>query len=281
MTENTYFYDPYLIIITDPEMNFKYALKHIHYLLFSRHSGGHGIHSPFVFMLISKVFRNKIDTAVVLTIENIRKKNLSNRETIEVTDLGSGSSRMKTKSRRVSDITRYSSVPRKYGILLANLAEEFGKPAIVEFGTSVGISTMYLAKGCPESIVYTMEGCPETACKAGGNFKEAGVANIKILNGAFDDLLPDITTTGLKPGLVFIDGNHSEKPLLRYFDQIAEISGPDTVIVIDDIHSSESMENAWKKIRNNEKVSTTVDIFRMGLVFFRQGMNHIDYIIRY
>jgi hypothetical protein len=41
------------------------------------------------------------------------------------------------------------------------------------------------------------------------------------------------------------------------------------------------MEAAWIEIKQNEKVSATVDIFRMGIVFFREGLNHVDYTIRY
>jgi len=41
------------------------------------------------------------------------------------------------------------------------------------------------------------------------------------------------------------------------------------------------MEEAWSEIRNMKNVSFTIDIFRMGMVFFRRGMNHFDYIIKY
>ena len=262
-------------------MNSYGALKLMNYLLFSHHGKGHGIHSPFVFNLISDVFRNKTDPAIVLTIENIRKKKLSDNRTINVLDLGAGSSRMKTNTRRVSEIARYSSVPPKYGILLSNMAAEFGNTVIVEFGTSIGISTMYLASGCPESVVYTMEGCPETAGIARESFNEAGLSNIKLLQGSFDELLPDIKGRDINPGLVFIDGNHREEPLLKYFSEIAEIADDKTVIIVDDIHTSSEMDSAWGKIKKHDNVSFTVDILRMGMVFFRKGMTHIDYIIRY
>jgi predicted O-methyltransferase YrrM len=262
-------------------MNFSVALSLINYRLFSRHRKGHGIHSPFVFALISEVFRNKIDPGIVLTIENIRKKNLSDGSKIDVIDLGAGSSRMRTNSRRVSDIAKYSSVPCKYGILLHNMAAHFGKPSVIEFGTSLGISTMYLASGCSGSIIYTMEGCPESARIAMENFREAGLYNIKLLNGSFDELIHEVKSVAGTPGLIFIDGNHRQEPLMKYFSTMSEISGDDTVIVIDDIHSSKEMENAWEKIKHVDNVSCTVDIFRMGMVFFRKGINHIDYIIRY
>lgn len=262
-------------------MNFPLALKYLNYLLYSRHRKGHGIHSPFIFSIVSGVFRNKIDPDVVLTIESIRKKNLSDTRTINILDLGAGSSKMKTNTRRVSELARYSSVPRKYGVLLARMAAEFGKPAVIEFGTSLGISTMYLASGCPESVIYTMEGCNETTRFARDNFNDAGLGNINLLSGSFDSLIPEIKDLKVRPGLVFIDGNHREEPLMKYFNTMSDISGPETVIIIDDIHTSEEMESAWSRIRRHENVSATIDIFRMGMVFFRKGISHIDYIIRY
>jgi len=261
-------------------MNF-FRIKYLRYLLFSRHRKGHGIHSPFVFDLVSRVFRNKTDHNVVLMIENIRNKNISGGRIISVNDPGAGSSRMKGNLRKVSDIVRYSAVPEKYGILLWRMAKEFGRHCIVELGTSAGISTMYLASGSGNSTVYTIEGCPATAEIAEANFKMAGIKNIKLLTGSFDDKLPELVEKQIRPGLVFIDGNHRKEPAVRYFGQIADISDRETVIIIDDIHSSGEMEEAWSVIKNHEKVSLTVDIFRMGFVFFREGINRFNYVIRY
>jgi predicted O-methyltransferase YrrM len=262
-------------------MFFPGALKYVKYILFSGHRKGHGLHSPFVFNLVSQVFRNKISPDIVLMIEKIREKMISDQGSISVNDLGNGSLRMKTSLRKVSEIARYSSVPKKYGILLSNMSAEFGEPVVIEFGTSLGISTMYMAASCPDGIVYTMEGCPETSEIAKKNFQESGLTNIMSLTGSFEQLLPGIKKETSQPGLVFIDGNHKKEPLINYFNQVAEISSGKTVVIIDDIHSSRRMEEAWAEVKNHEKVTFSIDIFRMGLVFFREGMNHIDYIIRY
>jgi predicted O-methyltransferase YrrM len=255
--------------------------RYLYYLLFSRHRKGYGIHSPFIFDIVSRVFRNKTGNDIVLKIENIRKRCLSSGRTIRVLDLGAGSEKMKGDSRKVSDIAKYSAVPKKYGILLSALASEFGPPAMIELGTSLGISTMYLASGCPGSLVNTIEACPETSGIALENFREAGLGNIRLMNGSFDTTLPELKGQPVSPGLIFIDGDHRKEPVLRYFNEIAEISGGQTVVILDDIHQSKEMEDAWNQIKQHKSVTVTVDIFRMGLVFFRLGMSRLDYVIRY
>jgi predicted O-methyltransferase YrrM len=247
----------------------------------SRHRNGHGIHSPFVFDIVSRIFRNKIDNGIVNKIEMVRKRLLNDKKTIEVIDLGSGSNKMKSNYRKVSDIAKYSPVNKKYGVLLANLAAEFGKNGIVEFGTSFGISTMYLAASLPETIVYTIEGCPSVAEIADENFSVEGFNNINLLTGSFRDMLPEISDTGIKPGMVFVDGNHRKQPVLEYFNKMVEISDCNTVIVIDDINYSKEMAEAWSEIRNHKNVTCTIDIFRMGLVFFKNGISRQHYVIRH
>jgi len=68
---------------------------------------------------------------------------------------------------------------------------------------------------------------------------------------------------------------------VKYFNQLAEISSDKTVIIIDDINYSNEMTEAWNEIKLHEKVSVSIDLFRMGIVFFREGINHNNYIIRY
>jgi predicted O-methyltransferase YrrM len=262
-------------------MNIYTVTRYARYCLFSRHKRGHGLHSPFLYNLVSITFRNKINPGVVLMIEELRRKYCSDKRIISVTDMGAGSARMKGNNRRVSEIAKYSALPEKYGILLARLASEFGKGSIIEFGTSLGFSTMYMAAVKPAVTVYTMEGCPSVASLAAENFRNAGLSNIRLLTGSFDDLLPELTEANVTPGFVFIDGNHRKEAVCRYFNWVAEISAPDTVIAIDDIHSSKEMGQAWEEIKYHEQVSSTVDIFRMGIVFFRKNISKGNYVIRY
>jgi predicted O-methyltransferase YrrM len=230
---------------------------------------------------VSRVFRNKIDKRIVLPIEQIRRRMISDRRRILVQDMGSKSELSERTYRNVSDIAGKSPVSAKYGTLLANIAAEFGRQLIIEFGTSIGISTMYLAKACEDARVITMEGCSSIAEIAKQNFIDAGLNNITLLVGSFDDIIPDFQVQGVKPGLIFIDGNHRKEPVINYFNKMADLSDSNTVIIIDDINYSRQMAEAWTEIKLHKKVSVTIDIFRMGICFFREGINHNDYVIRY
>jgi predicted O-methyltransferase YrrM len=263
-------------------MIFFRATSYLRYLLLSGHRAGHGIHSPFIFDVVSRILRNNYDADIVLYVRRVRKKLIFDTRVITINDLGAGSLwKSSGKTRKVSEIARYSSISEKYGIILSGMAKEFGKPCIIELGTSLGISAMYMALSCPDSILYTIEGCSETAKIAAENFEQAQIKNINLLNGSFDKHLPEILDSCKTPGLVFIDGNHRKEPLLRYFSMIAERSGSHTAVIIDDICLSQEMEQAWNEIRVHSKVSVTINIFRMGIVFFREGININHFVVRY
>jgi hypothetical protein len=102
-----------------------------------------------------------------------------------------------------------------------------------------------------------------------------------LYTGSFDELLPSLLEEGNSPGLVFIDGNHRKEPVLKYFGIIAGKIDEKSAVIIDDINYSPGMASAWEEIKKHEKVSVSIDINRMGIVFFRKGISHNDYQIRY
>jgi predicted O-methyltransferase YrrM len=257
------------------------VIKFLKYILLSKSRRGHGIHSPFVFDLVTRVFRNKIDPDIVSAIEKVRKRLISDRRVIEVKDYGAGSLKLQTSLRKVADIARYSSVSEKYGVLLFNMAAEFGKPYVLELGTSLGISAMYMAAANRDLMIRTVEGCPAIAEIAVENFSKAGFENVEVVTGSFDEVLSLMAGNGKKPGLIYIDGNHRKEAVMKYFNIIADVSYSGLVVIFDDINYSREMDEAWGIIKRNEKVAFTVDVYRMGIVFFRAGINHNNYIIRH
>jgi len=254
-----------------------FLLKYIRYWFSSKTA--HGIHSPFVFELYNEVINKKGNYYSFDRIEYLRRKlRISNKE-IDVTDFGTGKSGKKT----VSEIAEHSAKGKKYCELLFRLAYHFKPTAILELGTSLGISAAYLAFANPNAKVITMEGCPNTASEAKKNFEALGLNNIESVVGNFDVVL--LAVLRQLPiancQLVFFDGNHKKEPTLKYFSQCLQSAHNDSVFIFDDIHWSDEMEQAWEEIKSHPKVSVTIDLFFLGLIFFRKEQAKENFTIRF
>jgi predicted O-methyltransferase YrrM len=256
----------------------------IAYLRYLLNSGSrHSVHSPFVYNLVDRVFRNRDENQAFEDISKLREKLRNKSQVIEITDFGSASNRKEYSHRfeRVSSIVQHSSVSERYGRLLFRLVEYFMSKTIIELGTSVGISTLYLALANPDARVFTIEGCTTKSEQAASNFNELNVTNIDQHIGRFDIVLPDLVKQIGKLDFAFIDGNHTYEATLANFKSLLNAAHNDTVFVFDDIHWSASMQKAWHEIIDHERVTVSVDIFRMGIVFLRKELSKQKFVIRF
>lgn len=241
--------------------------------------GAHGIHSPFVFELYNKVIKENPDYYEFAPIEHLRKRLLRSKEIIEVVDFGAGG-KGKTK-KEIKDIVRKSSIPPKEGRLLFRLVNFVQPHTMVEMGTSLGISTLYQHKACPEAEMITMEGSPGTSLVAGVNFKILKADSIKRVVGDFAITLPDLLKSLSSVDYVFFDGNHRKEATIEYFHQFLPLVSEGCVFVFDDIRWSAGMYNAWKEIIKEPKATVTVDLFSIGLVFFNPSQQKQHFVLKY
>ncbi|MDX9751966.1 MAG: class I SAM-dependent methyltransferase [Flavobacteriales bacterium] len=227
----------------------------------------HGVHSPFVFRLVNEVLRPTAPPAGTTDIEALRAALLRDGRHIEVTDRGAGSRRMHGAQRRVRDIAAHALCTPRAAARLHRLARFVNATNVLEMGTSLGITALYLARAVPHGRVVTMEGCPATLAIAREQFAAAGQHHIEAVAGDFRDTLPGVLDSMPAPDLAFIDGHHAEDPTLRYYAQCMAHARPGAVIVLDDIHWSPGMERAWRMIVGDPQATVTIDLHRMGLVF--------------
>ena len=246
------------------------ATKYLRYLLTASNGKGHGVHSPFVYEFIEKVLNDKNQYEYYLPIESIRKELLQNNNSIEVEDFGAGSSVIKTKQRKISAIAASSLKPKKYAQLIFRIASYYQPKHIIELGTSLGITASYLSCACPKAIVASFEGANAVADIAEKNLKSIGSKNLQIHVGEFSKTLPEYLSKNSTIDLAFIDGNHRKIPTIEYFNQILQYSNDYTIMIFDDIHWSKEMEEAWETIKQNPSVTLSMDLFFIGLVFFRK-----------
>ena len=246
------------------------------YLIASKNQ--YGVHSPFLFDYLTKGLRNKPEIDLK-KVSALRKDLLKNHATIQVTDFGAGSKIFDNNKRVISKIASAAGTSKKRGKLLAKTTRYFQTKQILEIGTSLGISTIYMQAGAPEAKITTLEGCPATAAVAKENFQKLGLHNIEMIVGEFDQSLNRIIQNN-SYDLIFFDGNHQKQPTIDYFEKCLQAAHDDSVFIFDDIHWTQEMESAWTYIKNHEKVSMSVDTYKWGFVFFSKGREKQHFTLR-
>lgn len=257
---------PFLCGVYSP---FKLASKFAAYWVKASNDRGHGVHSPFVFDFITHVLNDKKSYDCYAEIEALRRQLLADTTMLAVEDLGAGSRTGSTRQREVRSIARSALKPKKFGQLLHRIARYYQAGQVLELGTSLGITSSYLA-AAGNTTLNTMEGAPAVAAVACSNFKKLGLQNIQLTVGNFDETLQPLLAAIKRTDIVFIDGNHREEPTLRYFKLLLPHCHNDSILIFDDVHWSAEMEQAWETIKADENVRLTIDLFFIGLVFFKK-----------
>lgn len=257
-----------------------HRLQYLHYLLTSRHQNGHGIHSPCAYQFIRKYLRPS-RCYLAPEIEGIFTQYRKDKKKICYTSPGAPSHYAQSNCATVASISKNQSVRSKDANLLFRLAQGWEPKCIMEIGTSVGLSTLSLAAGAPEAQVHTIEGSESKLEVAKQKAKAANINNIRFYHGLFDDTLPQILPDMPKVDIVFIDGNHAYTPTTNYFRELIKYRSKNALFIIDDIHWSKQMEQAWEEIKAHEEVTLTFDLFRMGIILFRKGLNNQHFTIRF
>ncbi len=241
------------------------------YLQFWLSSGNaHAIHSPFVFQLYTQVITNPILYYCFETLELSRGDLLASTQELEVQDFGAGSKILSSRKRKVREMARHSEKSPQLAQVLFRLVNWFQPKTVFDLGTCLGTTTLYMAHACKQAQLYTFEGDPGLARLAAERFQKFKLENISSVVGNIDQTLPETIQCVEKLDFVFFDANHRLEPTVRYFEQCLSKAHSESVFVFDDIYWSAEMQQAWQQIKSHPSVTLTIDLFYIGVVFFRE-----------
>lgn len=240
----------------------------------------HGVHSPFVFDLVTKCFYDKKQYPAYSILKKYRKSLLENTNTIEVTDFGAGSRVFKSNTRAINQIAKTAGISSKRAKLLFRITNYFQPVSVLEVGTSLGLATSALSLGNTKSKITTLEGCENTLAVAQKQFGTFDLTNINSVATEFNSFLTNAKLPTPNFQLIYFDGNHSKQATLNYFELLLPTITNETVWIFDDIHWSADMSSAWETIKNHPKVTVTIDTFQWGIVFFRVEQEKEHFVIR-
>ncbi len=234
------------------------------------------IHSPFLNDLIKNCLRIKLETKDTHIIRSIGNEMKSSKESIEIEDFGAGSKYL-GKTRPIPSILKTSSSKGKYGEFLYQVCKHYKFKNTLEFGTSLGIGSSYMALGNKEGTITTIEACENTRKLALNNFKSKEINNIKSIHSTFSEYLNNIKNEQFD--LIYIDGHHDGEALLSYMEKLQNYSHSKTMFILDDIRWSDSMLNAWNIIKKSPQYSFSLDLFRFGIVIPAIEENKANYTL--
>ncbi|WP_159948351.1 O-methyltransferase [Polaribacter septentrionalilitoris] len=242
-------------------------------------SNEHGVHSPFIFDLVTKCFYKKNITLKWNDFLDKKQQLLDNKNYIKVTDFGSGSKVFTTNNRQIAKITKVAGISNIKAKILIKIIHYFKPKNILEIGTSVGLGTSALKIGNLNSEIITLEGCPETAKVASDLFLNNGFKNIEVIVGDFKQTIPKVLKNN-SFNCIYFDGNHTKKATLTYFNYCLSAIKNDSFWIFDDIYWSSEMKEAWFEIKKHPRITVSVDVFHFGIVFFRKEQAKEHFKIR-
>lgn len=229
--------------------------------------------SDFLYQFIRNVLDTSKEYYVYKELEQLRLKLLKSNKSIVIQDYGAGSHKLRKSVRKVSDMASTSLSGKSTCRVLFQIVEYFQCKNILELGTSLGLSSLYMASSAHDIRVTTLEGDDNIADIARNLHKKTKASNIQVICGPFQENLPQVLQRIGQIDLAFIDGHHQEKPTIDYFNQILLNCHEHSIIIVDDIYWSEGMTKAWKSISTHPSVTLTIDLYTLGIIFFRKDLS--------
>ncbi len=237
------------------------------------------VHSPYLADLIRNTIEDERTYFTFIQLDSLRRY-WAQQHTLRVPvlDQGAGSRVSRAPERTAAQLVRHSAVSPASGRFLFRLAHWARPRYLLELGTNLGLSALYLHGADRRAQLITVEGNPAIARMAEHSFRLAGAApTLQPHVGLFHEVLPQLLPQLPRIDLFFLDGDHRGVATLDYFTRCLASAHEDSIFIIGDIHWSPDMEAAWARIQQHESVRATVDVFHFGLVFFRPEFRHKEH----
>lgn len=231
----------------------------------------HQVDSPFVCHFIQSVIEDRRMFYVFPIAKEIRKELKSNQQSIPTIDYGAPAKSM-TGSRTIGSIAKNTTISPRIGEYLFKIIHTYKPEIMLELGTAVGVSTIYQAAAALGGDLISIEGNPNLVEVAEAEITKLGLPNVSLVNGKFDEVLPDLLEELPQVDYVFIDGHHDRDARLAYFEMLLPSLKESSILIFSDPYWSKDMQEAWEIVIGHPKVRLSIDLFDIGVLFFNPAI---------
>ena len=227
-----------------------------------RYSGGYGVHSPFVFRLITQVIGEKECAYYAYDdMDMLRRKLKHNPETATV---------------------EKQAITRKKGELLFRLANDFAFRSILQLGASQGLPALYLTAYSKEARCLILEEDKEQVALAQKVLSYSKTTRVNLEEKSSDSIQKELTKSELEG----IDCFYFHLPtdakahatLLRSWIPMAT---EESVFILNDIRTNKEAQQLWKELIEHPRVTVSIELYDIGLLLLNTRYNKKHYNVYY
>ena len=238
------------------------------------------LHSPFVYNLYCTCIKPQNTPNELFLLKQLRASEKKNKALLTQFDLGASGKNKIQRKKPVRFFAKNHAQPFRISNIIFRLINQYQYKNTIELGTSIGMGAIAIALANSNQLI-TIEGAPEIAEHAQQNFNKIKTASkITLLQGDIDEQLPNAINLIKQVDMALIDGNHTYEATINYFNTILPATNATSLLVFDDIYWSAGMKKAWEEIKQHPSVTVTVDLFFIGLVFFRTEQHKEHFKLR-
>ena len=248
------------------------------YFFRSKHRKGFGVHSPFVFYLVTKVIEERLPYYKYELVEKVRAALLRTKKQLQVKNAEGN-----LQLRHISDEVKDNSLIPSYGQVLFRWVKHSKAKYLLELKASFGLSSMYMAASDSKSKLWTIEE-GDTAKFAELSYKHADFHNIHLEEGVAQDALERVLRKMERVDFLFFN------PDMRFVDFAALESMYEkcvakmhdgSVAVVDGIHRHQEAKSLWEKLKEDDRVRVTIDLYVFGIVYYNKELQKENYVLRF
>jgi|GEM_PF-1235025 len=237
----------------------------IHYAIRAGHHKGHGIHSPYLYHLITNVLYNKFPYYCFEQLESLLR---SLPENLMIKTQGPDKQLLSANSNHIRTCHT-----------LFRLAHDAKAEYMVETGFCGDPDSAYLAHVTSSAHCLCLSCNNDFTAYGKAFFKTLNVPNVECLT--CNQVLHLQQALAKLPHLDFavFNSNMDTQFQLDCFQACLEKKHQHSIFVMKQIHSK-NMDKVWNTVKNNPEVSVSLDLFSIGILLFRPDLQKRKYILR-
>lgn len=229
-----------------------------------RHGRGYGVHSPFVYALITKVIEEQHPYYCYQDIDKLRKQYLFRTDAVTYPDRR-GSNRQHRVP--IGRLLKREAITARKGMLLFRLANYYKPVHLLQIGSSYDFSAVYLSAYAKGLSFHVLEAVSAFVPVSREMYGKAAFNPITLHTGDYETTLPGVLKDLRSVDLVFFNTCHEQNDPVRLFRECIKQASPQAIFIFNEIKSNRLMRACWQEVCASSGVTVTVDLYTIGIAF--------------